>query len=241
MPLGIAAAIGAVGSIGGGLLAGRSNRRAADTSARATRYAADLEQQRFDQNREDMAPWREAGTRALGGMQELMYGNPDEQMSSLRSTPGYQFRLDEGLKALTRSSLAGSVSGNTYRGLVEHGQNYATGEFDKQYNRLAGLAGTGQTATQFTSEQGAASAARQGNLAMRGADTQAAGMIGRGNIYGNTLGSLASMGGNMYQQYSSPSGGGGGYGGGGVAPGGSFGPSQIFDQAPDYGGNNYGA
>jgi len=215
MPWGAVAIAGA--SLVGGAMQSKAIGKAADASTAGARYAADLEQRRYVQTRTDMEPWRQAGTKALGSMQEMMYGDPSQQMESMRSAPGYQFRLDEGLKALQRSSLAGSVSGNTYRGLVEHGQNYASQEFGNRYNRLASLAGTGQTATQYTGQMGAQSAARQGGYAQSAADTRASAYLGKGQVMGQTLGQLASAGVGFYN-----SGGFDGFGGGGSATGNDF-------------------
>lgn len=205
MPFG-AALIAGGGALLGGYFQGEAIKDASDASVQGSRYAADLEQGRYEQSREDLAPWRQAGERALGGMQDLMYGDPQEQMESLRSTPGYQFRLDEGLKALTRSSLAGSVSGNTHRALMERGQEYASDEFGQQYNRLASMAGLGQASTHYGAQLGAQSAGRQGGYLTSAADTRGAAGIGRANVYADTLGSLASAGSQAYGAYNAPGG-----------------------------------
>lgn len=63
----------------------------------------------------------------------------------LRSTPGYQFRLDEGRDAIDASASASGrlFSGRTGKELQRYGQDYASAEYGDLYDRLGGLAGTG--------------------------------------------------------------------------------------------------
>ncbi len=55
--------------------------------------------------------------------------------------PGYQFRFDEGQRALERRAAAGGqrFSGGTLAELSRYGQDYASQEYDKAFGRLAGL------------------------------------------------------------------------------------------------------
>ncbi|MCG7945862.1 MAG: hypothetical protein N0C84_05890 [Candidatus Thiodiazotropha taylori] len=67
MGIGIAAA-----AIGSALLNNRATRRAADTAAGASREALDLQREIYNQNRDDLAPYRETGTAALGQLAQLL-------------------------------------------------------------------------------------------------------------------------------------------------------------------------
>jgi hypothetical protein len=60
--------------------------------------------------------------------------------SKLRETPGYQFRLEEGLKALERSGAARGMvlSGAMLKGTERFAQDYASNENDKEYGRQLG-------------------------------------------------------------------------------------------------------
>jgi len=164
--------------------------KASELSADATQSAAQLEQARYEQNRADMAPWRESGKKALGSLDNLMYS--EDRGAALKDRPGYQFRLDEGLRALSRRAAAGSVTGRTYRAMVDYGQNTASNEYMNEFNRLSGMAGTGQVATQFSAQQGAQSAANQGGYLQQAADTRGSAYMGRSKVIGDALGSLAS-------------------------------------------------
>jgi hypothetical protein len=81
-------------------------------------------------------------------------GAPD--LSVFFESPDYQFNLAEGQKAIDRSLAA---RGRTLSGAgVKEGIRYASGmasnEFGNFYNRLANLAGIGQTATRSTATAG---------------------------------------------------------------------------------------
>jgi hypothetical protein len=134
--------------------------------------------------------------------------------------PGYGFRFAEGMKGLERSAAArgGLLSGATLKGITRYGQdmgsqeyqnafnrylrpafNANTGERNQLYNRLAGVAGTGQTATNQIGTQGANmasnignaymnSAANTGNAAMAAAGQRTSAFGGAANVLGRMYG-----------------------------------------------------
>jgi hypothetical protein len=137
----------------------RDQQQAADQAAATQRYI-------FDTSRADQEPWRQAGMRALTGMEGGDYMR-DFKMSDFQADPGYQFRMSEGMKAIERSAAArgGLNSGATMKALTGYGQNLASQEYqnaydrfnsdrDRRFNRLASLAGTGQTATNQMGQAG---------------------------------------------------------------------------------------
>lgn len=72
------------------------------------------------------------------------------EYQGFQATPGYQFRLDEGQKALERSAAARGMlnSGATGKALLRYGQDYASNEYNTFLNRLSTAAGAGQVASQ---------------------------------------------------------------------------------------------
>lgn len=81
-------------------------------------------------------PYREAGTRALGTLEERLAAGPGE----FEESPGYQFRLGEGIKAMERAASARGGAGalydpRLYNELQQYGQGYASDEYDKFINR----------------------------------------------------------------------------------------------------------
>lgn len=59
------------------------------------------------------------------------------------TSPGYQFRLAEGMKALERSQAGRRLGGRALKEAMRYGQEFGAGEFGTQYGRLAQLAGFG--------------------------------------------------------------------------------------------------
>ena len=115
----------------------------------------------FSQQREDTAPWREAGEQALTQLQEgIASGAFDPSKFQFEEDPGYQFRLSEGIEARDRSAAARGrlQSGAQDKAITRYAEDYASGEYgaayqrnlqeqQQNYNVLAGVAGIGQTAT----------------------------------------------------------------------------------------------
>ena len=69
--------------------------------------------------------------------------------TGFRESPGFQFRLGEGIKALDRSAAARGrlLSGAQIKAVQRFGEGLASQEFENFANRLADLAGIGQGVT----------------------------------------------------------------------------------------------
>jgi hypothetical protein len=68
------------------------------------------------------------------------------------TSPSYDWRVDEGQRALERSAAAsgGLFSGDTGMALTEYGQNMGAQEYEADWRRLGELAGDGEEATGTT-------------------------------------------------------------------------------------------
>lgn len=99
-----------------------------------------------------------------------------------KETPGYQFRFEEGERALNRNASArGRLKGGGHeREVIRYGQGIASDEFNNYANRLAGIAGMGQGATVTTATLGAQSAATTGNFLLSGAQQQGQNILAAG-------------------------------------------------------------
>jgi hypothetical protein len=133
----------------------------------ATDSSNDTQHYMYDTTRNDQEPWRDAGKGALSQIQGDPNFNRSFSMSDFQADPGYAFRMAEGQKALERSAAArGNLnSGATLKALTRYNQDLGSQEYQNAYNRfsndqtnrfnrLASLAGLGQTATQATSTAG---------------------------------------------------------------------------------------
>lgn len=79
--------------------------------------------------------------------------NPDRQataLETLRATPGFQFAMEEGLKATERSAAAkgGLLSGATQKSLTEFGQGLADQQFQQTLENLQQVVGLGSNIQQ---------------------------------------------------------------------------------------------
>jgi hypothetical protein len=217
MPLAAAAPalIGAAGSIGGGLIGSSASKKAAEAQAKAAAAAAQQEkdardqalayqQNVYGQTQAQQAPWLGAGQSAVNTLSQLMqpggalYQGFGEQFQAPtdvteQNDPGYQFRLQQGVKALQNSAAAKGqlFDPNTSKALTRYGQDYASNEYGNvynramqefqqrynifnqnqanQYNRLAGLSGMGQTSAGQLASAGQAAAGNTGNILMNAA------------------------------------------------------------------------
>jgi len=185
MPEPISTGTAILGAAGVGALASRS---AANTQVAAADRAAQLQQQQFDKNIELQAPWREAGVNALGKLQS---GDVMGQMD-----PSYQFRLSEGMKALDRTAAArgGLLSGATLKGAQRYGQGLASQEYGNAYNRLASMAGLGQTATGAMTGMGTQLANSLGEAGGQAAQARASGYMGGSSALSQGLGQYMNYG-----------------------------------------------
>lgn len=89
---------------------------AAGIQAGASREAAALQQQQFQQTREDLSPFREAGLPALEQQQALLglLGEEQQQaaLGALQETPGQEFIRQRAQKNLLRNASAiGGIGG----------------------------------------------------------------------------------------------------------------------------------
>jgi len=150
MPFAVAgAAIGAGASIYAASKQSDAIKSGQDSANAAQLQALQLE-------RGDLAPFRTAGENALLRAGNLAGANgPDAAtaaMGDFYTSPGYDFRLKEGLRAVDAGASANGIlhSGATIKAEQAYGQGLASSEFDKYYNRLFGLSQLGENAAAQT-------------------------------------------------------------------------------------------
>lgn len=131
-------------------------------------------------------------------------GTPD--YSNFFASPDFQFRLQEGDKAITRNAaaLGGLASGNTGAALVERSSNEAAGEYGNYFNRLAALAGIGQSAVNTSTQAGLTTAANIGNATQNAADARASGITSSADAWGNAAGTIGGIGYNYFNRPKTP-------------------------------------
>ena len=149
--------------------------------------AQDAAQAQFQQQRADTAPWRTAGEQSLTANTDLLGLNgPDAAtaaMGRFTTSPGYQFQLEQGLRAVDAGAAAQGMlrSGATLKAEQEYGQGLANQDFTNYYNRLFQLSNLGGN----VAVGGATNAAGSASAALGGANAQ-------NSILGNTAQGLSS-------------------------------------------------
>ncbi|NIJ86996.1 hypothetical protein FHY35_004046 [Xanthomonas arboricola] len=180
-----AAVIGAAATVYSANQAKKGAKGAANATAAAqgeARYA----------NQQNMQPYLNTGTNALNQLAQLNSGN----YSSFQEAPDYQFTLQQGVQSGDRSAAArGSLySGGHQADLMQYGQGLASQQYNNYYNKLAGLAGMGQSAA------GALAGVNTGYAnAVGGANAQAASSSANANA--EMITGLAGLGNNALQNY----------------------------------------
>ena len=180
-----------------GVMGANAARSAADQQSAAADRAAALQKQQYDEGVARSKPFYDTSVKANSKLSSLLGLDGSDPSMVMQNDPGYQFRMGEGQKAIENSAAArGSLlSGGALKALQRSGQDYASGEFDKVYNRFSNTAGGGQVASNMNAS-GANYANNWGNTTMSGAAASAAGTMGASNALSGAL----SQGVNNYQQ-----------------------------------------
>lgn len=209
----VAAVAGA--NVLGGVMGSNASKKAAQMQSDATRYAADMQNQQFQQTRADMQPWRNVGEGALYQLRDMTQpGGALMQRytgAELASDPGFQFGLEQGRNAIDQSAAGRGIlfSGKTLQDLMRFGTDYGGTKFNEGFQRdmankqfqqgsLAGLSGTGQSTALAGGQLGMQNAQSMSDLLTSGAAARAAGVVGSANA----LSSGISNAGNTYMQMS---------------------------------------
>lgn len=166
--------------------AGKAEQEAARLVAEANERAAELAQQNFETTRADYAPWRKAGENALGWLEKLNTPGalkPGRVSNYLTQLPGYDFALDEGMKAWenqysSRSRGAGGKnSGRVMKALTDWTSGkLAMPAYQNWQNQLGMLAGFGRDGTRDIASYGANTAGAVGGYGIGAAGAQGAGI-----------------------------------------------------------------
>ena len=186
------------GPLAAGLLQYDAADKAADANLAGVNAGIGEQRRQYEQNRTDLAPYREVGTNALYQLRDMTkpggYLMSDYTGASLESDPGYQFGLNQGQRAIDQSAASRGIlfSGKTLKDLMRFGQDYGGTKFNEGFQRdmatkgfrqntLSGLSGTGMAATGNTAALGQSSANTIADLAGSGGSARAAGIVGGAN------------------------------------------------------------
>ncbi len=182
-----AAAIGAGGAIGGGMLGASGAEHAAQT-------AANTEMSIFDTTQKNLAPFISMGGSAFQNLSGLLGFGPggfnqasaNNAMNTLQRMPGYQFQLNQGMKATDAAAAARglNLSGGQIKGEQQFAQGTAQNAWNSYIGQLTGAATLGENAAAGQGTIGAQTGASIGNTLFQG------GMAGTNYMVGGLQGGL---------------------------------------------------
>lgn len=118
----------------------------------------------------------------------------------LRATPGYQFAFNEGQRGLESSAAArgGLFSGAAGKALTKYGQGMADQQYGTHLNRLASLAGIGQTATNTVGGWGQNAASNVATGLQNAGNARASGIANSANQWQQGMNNAAGFFGDWY-------------------------------------------
>ena len=191
-------------SVVSGIMGANATEDVAESNAEASAGSVEEQRRQFGITQDNMRPWLTSGTTAVNqlsaGLQPggQFASTPTFQFdqSKVQTDPGYDFRMQQGVDAITAAGAAGGNlgSGNLGVALQNYGQELGSQEYGAAYqraygsqmdqfnssltaqntnfNRLSGVAGTGQTAATQLGAAGMGMAQGVGNTLMAGAANQ---------------------------------------------------------------------
>ena len=208
-------------SIVSGIYQASATESAAKTQAGAADRATQLQEDMYKQMRDDQAPWRDTGGKAVNVLSDRIGAGPGEYQKS----PYYDFLMKQGTTALERGAAAKGklFSGAQGKALTEFGMNTASGDYDNWLKRwyqsltpYQSLAGLGQTAGAQTGFGALQTGQAMASNAMAAGNALAAGQMGSANTLSRTSGNSFNNGLTAYKVgqdqgwWGSKAGGGGG-------------------------------
>lgn len=223
-----AAAVGAGAALYGAYNQAQAAKSAGRRSSNAADAATAEQRREYDQTRQDQMPWLNTGKAALNRLAGLYnlndnygannfsgtVGTPGYETGSLAGpvegnssqynqfyqSPDYQFSLHQGLQGLDRSAAArgGLYSGGHQADVLNYAEGLASQNYNNYANRLAGLAGIGQSTATNLGNMGAQTASRIGNIGLNNAQLQNQSSYDSTNAWTNGLNSLMGLAGQYF-------------------------------------------
>lgn len=188
----------------GGALGSKGQKDAAETSAGAAKYQADIAKKIYDQTREDLMPFQELGVSSIPMLLQSMQPIDRAQaLSDYYSGPEYSMMSEQASRNLLAGAEAGagigssSTANNLMRIAPSMGTNYLSmleSQRMDDFNRAMGLAGMGQNAAAQVGSAGQSYASQAGQAYGAAGQNIAASQLASANLMGQTVGSLGGLG-----------------------------------------------
>lgn len=196
------------GSLVGGVMSSNAQENAAETAAGAQSEASRLQiaesQRQFNEIRQLLSPYVNAGTGALGQQQALLgLSGADAQRSAiagLESSPQMQALMQQGENAILQNASAtgGLRGGKIQAALAQFRPQILSSMIESQYSKLGGLTSLGQNAAAGVGNAGMNASGQISQALGNIGSAQAGAALAAGNAQAglaNTLGNVAGFAG----------------------------------------------
>lgn len=177
--------------IGAGVVGATGSVIAGGEQASAANNATATQLQMYNQTRQDLAPFTQAGTGAVSQLQQLLglTGGGAQAASALAQYPGYQFTMDQGVQALDRSAASKGLllSGGQLKDVTAYGQGLASTQYQNAVANISSLASLGENAGANTGNIGSSLAQGAASAQLAAGTANASGIAGATNQIGGLL------------------------------------------------------
>jgi len=224
------AAIGAVGSVAGGIASGKGAAKAAKIQAQSAAAQTAALQSMYNENVGFMKPTYDNGQLAETQLNSVLGlgGDPTSAQATLAATPGYQFSVDQALKGVNSNAYASGLgnSGAVQKALETEANNLASTNYNTYVGQLGTVADRGVNAENGLVSQGNTTTAAENQETQNASNASAANSVYQGTNLANVLkglsGSVGSAFGSSYSPTASSTVANAGATSGVVAPTGSY-------------------
>lgn len=189
MSWGLVAAAGA--TVIGGYLGNKGAEKGANAQVQAANAATAEDARQFDQTQRNLQPFLDQSYNALNLQNRLLSGDTSGFMTS----PDYTFARDQALQAQERGAAArgGFMGGGADADRIALAEGLATQNLGNYWNRLAGVAGQGQTTATNLGQFGANYAGNVGQNLQNAGAARASSYASQANTWGNVAGQLGGL------------------------------------------------
>lgn len=164
--------------------------KAAETSQRGFQDAEEFYRVAGNDANRRLNPFFDLGTAANERLMSTF--GPGGDFTQFRDSPGYQFALEEGNRAIGNSAAARgmNLSGAQLKALQRFGQGTADQNFNNWFNRQMAMAGRGQNAANTMANIDMTTAGGRATMRTGGADARASGYLAKAGIKSGIANSL---------------------------------------------------
>lgn len=176
----------------GSLISGAASLIGGSMGSDAAKNAAAIQAQAAQNAIAQMQPYARGGLNAFNAQQDLLglgANGSAGQMNALKSSPGYQFRLQQGQQGLDAGLAArgGMGSGKSAVAAADYNQNFASQEYQNRLAQLSGVAGTGFNASSNIGSFQTGLGNVQGAAGIASSNAMQSGLLGAANALSGYL------------------------------------------------------